>query len=160
MTTRKVGIFAAAFLLVGGVGAGADELPDRGDGVPRMVQPEDLVWGPVASLPPGAEITVLEGDPESAEPFTIRLRMPTGYLVPPHLQPGSARVTVLRGTFHFAHGDTFDRAETVALPVGGFAIMPPEEPMFGYTEGETVIQLHGRGPWAIEYLNPEDDPRI
>lgn len=22
-----------------------------------------------------------------------------------------------------------------------------------------VIQLHGNGPWGIEYLNPEDDPR-
>ena len=25
--------------------------------------------------------------------------------------------------------------------------------------GETVIQLHGFGPWKIEYLNPADDPR-
>lgn len=37
--------------------------------------------------------------------------------------------------------------------------MAPGEPMFGYTEGETIIQLHGTGPWGIEYLNPEDDPR-
>lgn len=32
-------------------------------------------------------------------------------------------------------------------------------PMFGYTEEETVIQMHGTGPWGIEYINPEDDPR-
>jgi hypothetical protein len=31
--------------------------------------------------------------------------------------------------------------------------------MFGYTEEETVIQLHGTGPWGIQYLDPADDPR-
>jgi hypothetical protein len=28
-----------------------------------------------------------------------------------------------------------------------------------WTEGETVIQLHGVGPWMIKYVNPDDDPR-
>ena len=26
-------------------------------------------------------------------------------------------------------------------------------------KGETVIQLHGAGPWEIKYVNPADDPR-
>jgi len=39
------------------------------------------------------------------------------------------------------------------------AITPPGDPMFGYAEVEVVIHLHGHGPWGIEYLNPEDDPR-
>lgn len=25
--------------------------------------------------------------------------------------------------------------------------------------GETVLQLHEVGPWAIEYVDPKDDPR-
>jgi hypothetical protein len=37
--------------------------------------------------------------------------------------------------------------------------MAPGEPMFGFTEEETVIQLHGTGPWGIKYVNPQDDPR-
>jgi hypothetical protein len=37
--------------------------------------------------------------------------------------------------------------------------MPPGTPMFGYTKEETVIQLHGVGPWGLTYLNPADDPR-
>jgi hypothetical protein len=32
--------------------------------------------------------------------------------------------------------------------------------MFGYTQEETVIQLHGVGPWGLRYLNPADDPRM
>jgi hypothetical protein len=30
---------------------------------------------------------------------------------------------------------------------------------FAWTKGETVIQLHGMGPWSIQYVNPDDDPR-
>jgi len=37
--------------------------------------------------------------------------------------------------------------------------MSPGTPMFGYTKEETVIQLHGVGPWGLTYLNPADDPR-
>jgi hypothetical protein len=30
---------------------------------------------------------------------------------------------------------------------------------FAFTKADTVIQLHGMGPWGITYLNPADDPR-
>ena len=53
----------------------------------------------------------------------------------------------------------FDKGQTRELPVGSVVIMPPGDPMSGYAEGETVIQLHGTGPWGIEYINPDDDAR-
>ena len=28
-----------------------------------------------------------------------------------------------------------------------------------FVEGETILQLHGKGPWTITYVNPADDPR-
>ena len=28
-----------------------------------------------------------------------------------------------------------------------------------WVKGETVVQFHGDGPWAIAYLDPADDPR-
>ena len=32
-------------------------------------------------------------------------------------------------------------------------------PMFAYTtQKETIIQVHGTGPWGIKFLNPEDNP--
>jgi hypothetical protein len=30
---------------------------------------------------------------------------------------------------------------------------------FVRVQGETVVQFHGMGPWSIQYVNPEDDPR-
>jgi hypothetical protein len=30
--------------------------------------------------------------------------------------------------------------------------------MAGLTDSGTVVQIHGNGPFAITYVNPEDDP--
>lgn len=132
--------------------------PYNGDGY-TMVTPSDLEWGPVGSMAPGAQISVIEGDLAQEGPFTMRLRLPADYLIAPHIHPAYERVTVLSGTFHFAHGEKVDRDKASALPEGSVAIMSPGDPMFGYTEEEVVIQLHGTGPWGIEYLDPDDDPR-
>lgn len=125
-----------------------------------MITPDELEWGPVASMGEGAQIALIEGDISEEEPFTFRIKMEPGYEILPHIHPEYERVTVLEGTLYFAHGEEFDRDEVRKLPVGSVAIMPPGDPMFGYVEEETVIQLHGTGPWGIEYLDPEDDPRL
>jgi len=158
---RKSFIQSTALALALGVplgAASAAELPYHGEG-PIMVDPEDLEWSDIASMAPGAEIAIIEGDLSQEAPFTFRLRLPADYRIDPHIHPAYERVTVLSGTLHFAHGEEFDEGATTALPAGGVAIMPPGVPMFGYTEEETVIQLHGQGPWGIEYLDPANDPR-
>lgn len=159
MQYQTVKLSAALLLLAlssapGGVWAEAY----HGDGH-LLGTPDELSWGPVGSMGEGAEIAIIEGELSAEAPFTLRLRMEDGYEIKPHVHPAYERVTVLEGTLHFAHGESFDREATQALPVGGYAIMPPGEPMFGYAEGETIIQLHGTGPWGIEYLDPADDPR-
>jgi len=30
---------------------------------------------------------------------------------------------------------------------------------FAWFKGETIIQIHGEGPFQINYVNPADDPR-
>jgi quercetin dioxygenase-like cupin family protein len=151
-------ILAVAALTLGASGAPWAGAPYQGDGH-LLMKPSELQWSEVASMAQGARIAVIEGNLGTEEPFTFRLKLPANYRVDPHVHPAYERVTVLSGTFHFAHGDTFDRNKTTALPAGGVAIMPPGAPMFGYTEEETIIQLHGTGPWGIQYVNPEDDPR-
>ena len=154
-------ILFAALLLAGGSPAVADptSIPYRGEGKHVMLNADDLEWGDIASMAPGARIAVIEGDLSKEEPFTFRLKLPADYRIEPHVHPAYERVTVLSGTLHFAHGKEFDRAKTMPLRQGGVAIMPPGDPMFGYTEEETIIQLNGIGPWGIEYISPEDDPR-
>lgn len=125
-----------------------------------LLNASDISWGPApASLPPGAQASVLEGDPTVEGPFTLRLRMPANYRIPPHWHPGIEHVTVLSGTFNLGLGETVDEDEGHALTAGGFMAMPPETPHYAWATEETVIQLHGMGPWGITYINEEDDPR-
>ena len=124
-----------------------------------MLEPDKLTWANVPSLPPGAQIAVIEGPMSEAVPFTIRLKLPANYRIPAHWHPGVERVTVLSGTFYLGHGDSLDPAKAQALPAGSIAIMPAQMRHYAWTTGETVLQLHGTGPSTITYVNPADDPR-
>jgi hypothetical protein len=124
-----------------------------------MVTPKDLKWADVPSLPPGAKITVIEGPLDKPVPFTIRIQFPANYQIPAHWHPAIEHVTVLSGTVNFGHGDKLDEKKTMALPVGGMAIMQPEVHHYLWTKDGAITQVHGVGPWAINYVNPADDPR-
>lgn len=121
---------------------------------------DGLKWqdGPT-SLPPGAKISVLEGDPSKEGPFVFRVKVPDGYRVPPHTHPKVERVTVVSGTFHIGMGDKFDEKATRVMSAGGYGYWPAGMKHFVWAKGETVLQFHGTGPWTIQYLNPDDDPR-
>ena len=121
---------------------------------------DNLQWGPVPpALPPGAELSVLEGNPFKPGPFTMRVKMPDGYRIPAHWHPGVEHVTVMSGTFHLGMGPKFDEKAGQAYAPGSFAWMAPHMKHYAWATGETVIQLHGTGPWGITYVNPADDPR-
>jgi len=128
-------------------------------GSPLMVTPNDLQWADVPSMPPGAKIAVIQGPLNAAAPFIIRLKMPAGYKIPVHTHPAIEHVTVLAGTLYFGGGDTFDEARAKTLGPGSVAVMPVGQSMYGWTKEETIIQVHGVGPWGLTYLNPADDPR-
>lgn len=119
----------------------------------------DLKWADVPSLPKGAKIAVIEGPMNQAAPFTVRLRFPANYQIPPHTHPAVERVTVLSGTFHMGMGDKLDRSRGQAVRTGDVMIMQPAAPHYAWTEGEVEVQLHGTGPWGVTYINPADDPR-
>jgi hypothetical protein len=122
--------------------------------------PSKLVWkdGP-ASLPKGAKIAVLEGDPSQEGPFVFRIKAPDGYRIPPHTHPKMERVTVISGTFNIGMGKKFDADATEAMPAGTYGYWKPDMEHFVWIKGETVAQFHGIGPWVIKYVNPQDDPR-
>jgi len=122
--------------------------------------PSALPWskGPQA-LPAGAQIVVLEGEPTKPGPFTMRLKLPDGYRIPPHWHRKVERITVLEGTFLLGDGERFDSKALQEMRPGSFALVPQEHRHFAMVKGETIIQLHGTGPWEIHYVNPADDPR-
>ncbi len=126
----------------------------------RLYPAATIEWkaGP-AALPPGAKLTALEGDPTKEGPFVVRFQFPDGYHIPPHTHPKTERVTVISGALFLATGEALDRTNAKKLSAGSFGYWPAGMKHSAWSEGETVIQLHGIGPWQINYVNPADDPR-
>jgi quercetin dioxygenase-like cupin family protein len=152
---RSVWILASACSVLASVYALADD-----SGAKWLLRDVDgIEWRVAQSLPPGAKVAVLEGDPSKEGFFTMRIKMPDGYRVLPHRHPKQERVTVLSGILNLGSGSTFDPKETKALPPGTYSSMPPNMTHFAWMTGETVLQLSSIGPWTITYVRPEDDPR-
>jgi hypothetical protein len=116
--------------------------------------PGELTWeaGP-PMLPPGARMAVIEGAFNKPGPFTVRLKFPANYQIPPHWHPIKVTVTVISGTFNMGLGDTLDTTKGKALPAGSIFEMPTQIHHFGWTSEETIIQEHGTGPLSVHYLH-------
>lgn len=102
---------------------------------------------------------MLYGDPTKAELFALRLKLPSGYHIPPHTHPKPEIVTVISGTFRLGMGETADEGQAEPLSAGSFFALAPGMAHYAYAEEDTVIQLNSTGPWSLTYVNPEDDPR-
>jgi hypothetical protein len=126
----------------------------------NVFTPDQVNWGPVPPvLAAGAQLAVLEGDPTAASgDFTVRLKMPDGYRIPPHWHPKRENVTVISGSFKVGMGDKFDASQMALFPAGSFAYMEPSMHHYAMAVGETVVQIHGMSPLQVIYVNPADDP--
>ena len=135
-------------------------VPQEGPSAPSFTTPADIAWkdGP-PSLPPGAQFVVLDGNPKEPAIFTMRIKLPADYKIPPHHHPSVERSTVLSGQFNAALGDAFDPSKGKELKAGSYMRIPAKTHHYGFTKEETVIQLTTIGPWDLIYVNPADDPR-
>jgi ketosteroid isomerase-like protein len=127
---------------------------------PAVITPAAQVkWMDVPPfLPKGAKLAVLVGDPSKPEPFTLRLQMPDGYKIAPHTHPTDEHVTVMSGTFRAAMGDKWDDKALADFAPGSYANMAATMPHYAAAKGATVVQVHGVGPFIVNYVNPADDP--
>lgn len=123
----------------------------------KMYTAKDLEWKDSPSLP-GAKIAVIEGPLSEAAPFVARIKLPDGYKVNPHWHPGIEHVTVISGHFMMGMGEKFEEKGMHTLGQGDVMIMQPKTPHFAKAKGVTVVQIHGVGPWKVNYVNPADDP--
>ncbi|MEV8468127.1 cupin domain-containing protein [Fluviibacterium sp. DFM31] len=137
--------------------AGAVQAQDTHSPAPYLAQ--DAKWAPAPPvLPAGADIAVLSGNPFAEGQFVLRLKLPAGYEVPAHIHSGDELITVISGEFNVGHGDKHDRDAGTLLTAGGFVEMPAGHPHFAWTGSETIVQIHGPGPFDITYMNPADNP--
>lgn len=128
--------------------------------VAANAQAPALAWGPApAVFPAGAKMAVLQGDPSKPEWFTVRLDLPNGYRVQPHFHPTDELLTIISGTFLLGMGDKLDEAKATVMPTGGFGTVAANMHHYAIARGRTVVQVQGMGPFALTYVNPQDQAR-
>ncbi|HEY2979040.1 MAG TPA: cupin domain-containing protein [Burkholderiaceae bacterium] len=144
LCTVPAGVFAADTAPMGGA---------------TMITPDQLKWGPAPpSLPKGAKLAVLHGDPGKDGTFVLRLKMPANYKIAPHTHPAAYTVTVLSGTPSVGMGEKVDTKATHALKPGSFHYLPAKTSHYWLLKGPSEIEVQGAGPFSITYANPDDNP--
>ena len=123
------------------------------------IQAKALKWmdGP-PGLPGGATFAVVSGDPGKAGRFTVQIKMPADYAVPPHWHPTNERVKVLSGQVHYGMNDKL-MSSAKTLKAGHSVTMTAKMHHWVHAAAPATLQVSGTGPFAITYVDPKDDPR-
>src|SRR6266508_972160 len=110
---RRSSLFVVAVAVIGTSALALAAEPTKEH---KIISPDEIKWsaGP-AALPPGAESSVLYGDPAKEGLFALRLKLPKGYHIPPHSHPKPEVVTVLSGEAGLGMGETANEAKTEML---------------------------------------------
>jgi hypothetical protein len=120
----------------------------------KIVRFGDLKWTPTIK---GCDLAAVSGDPNAeGGTFVIRIRCTDGAKIPAHWHPTDENVTVLKGTFLVGMGKAFDETKLQTMNVGNFINMPKEMRHFATCKGETIVQVHGAGPFKVNWVNPSE----
>ena len=162
---------------ISGCVAGAKKIESSGSGVkasgvavaavtpaeavppPTLVSPRAIKWVPFPLGGRGVTAAVLSGDVDKPGTFVLRIKSPAGTKVPPHWHPGDEHLTIVSGTFAVGMGDVFNARTLKGMPAGSYALVPRAMRHFAFSKTETVVQVHGLGPFQINFVNPANDPR-
>ena len=124
-----------------------------------MVPASKLVWGNAPpTLPPGAKLALVSGDPSQPGAFTVRVQFPAGSRVAPHWHPTDEHVTVLSGTIALGLGTTFDQNAMTDLTAGSYAVTPATIPHYALARTAVTFQVHGMGPYVANPVSQADAP--
>ena len=120
----------------------------------KIVRSGDLKWVPIMK---GCDLAPVSGDPGAdGTAFVLRIRCVDGVNIPAHWHPTDENLTVLKGTFQVGMGEKFEETKLTTMNVGNFALMPKEMRHYARCKGETIVQVHGTGPFKVNWVNPAE----
>ncbi len=157
MKMNRVAIVCAGVIGLAAIAAGvySQEKKEGGD-AHKIVHYGDLKWTPIMK---GCDLARVAGDPDAdGAPFVLRVRCADGSKVPPHWHPTDEYVTVMKGTLLVGMGEAFDESKLQTMNVGNFILVPKEMRHFTTNKGETIVQVHGAGPFKVNWVNPSEVP--
>jgi quercetin dioxygenase-like cupin family protein len=161
MSARARSTFHPSRILLLGVAVAAlAAVPATAQMAQQGKKAQKLTWMKAPpSLPPGAMMAVVSGDPTKAGPFEIELSFPNGYTVAPHSHPTAEKITVKSGVFLYGVGDDIKPSEMKRLMPGKSGEMPAGMHHYARARGKTVVAINSTGPFVINYVHAKDDPR-
>ena len=119
-----------------------------------------IKWGDAPpSLPAGAQMAVVRGDPGKKGKFTVELKMPADYAVPAHSHPTDEVLKVVSGKLHYGMSEKLDLADAKTLAAGHSVTMKAKMNHWVHASAPATVQVSGMGPFQITYVDPKDDPR-
>lgn len=114
---------------------------------------EALVGTPSVEMGGKMQLAVVQGNPMLAgSPYTLRLSCTDGTKIAPHWHPTAENVTVVKGTFAIGMGSKWNDAALKELPAGSFASAPARMRHFAMCKGDSVLQVHGIGPFVVNFV--------
>jgi quercetin dioxygenase-like cupin family protein len=127
----------------------------------NFINQENIVWNSFPAFPEKVKLAILVGSPTKAEPFIVRVKVPNGEKIMPHVHPEDRIYTVISGVFYIGKGEQYDENKLQAYPPGSVVILPGNTPHFHRAKsGEYITQVYAIGPLGLEYLDKQFDPRL
>jgi hypothetical protein len=110
---------------------------------------------PLKDIPSQRWIEAVQGDMGVAgQPFVIRIHNDAGFIVLPHTHVEDENIVVVKGIWSLGMGNEFSSAGLESVTVGDYLFVPKGTAHFAWSKTETIIQVHGTGPFVINYVDP------
>jgi len=118
-------------------------------------QPAQPLVVPLKQFPLDQRFETVSGDPaKSGKPFVIRIHAEAGYIIMPHTHPVDENIVVVKGSWAVGMGDRFNRQALEPMEVGTYALVPKTMAHFALSKTDTIIQVHGIGPFTTQWVVP------
>jgi len=110
---------------------------------------------PLNNFAQGRWVEKVWGDSSKpGEPFVIRIHNDAGYIVLPHVHAIDENITVVKGRWSLGMGARFNRSSLQPMEVGTFGMAPKGMAHFAWSKTETIVQVHGIGPFTSTVVDP------
>ena len=141
-----------ALLLILGVLVAVSASPEHAGIAQQPVQSHVV---PLKKTPGDQRSEMVSGDPTKAGAlYVIRLHREAGYIIMPHTHPEDENIVVVQGSWALGMGDRYNQQALGPMEVGTYGQAPKKMAHFGLSKTETIIQVHGIGPFTTTWVVP------
>ncbi|MCW5625367.1 MAG: cupin domain-containing protein [Burkholderiales bacterium] len=126
----------------------------------ETVPDDQLKWAFIPGIPRPVEVAIVSGDPAQPGPYVVRYRTPAGMKFAPQKHPDDREMTILKGIFWMAVGESYNWRPMEEYKAGTVLRKEAGKAWYGWARTGVLLEERGTGPTTIEYIHEDDDPRL